>query len=94
MLAGCMATLRGDNAYEFLTRLWIALPRSRNFNAFSSNLFDGRGNFNFGIPDHTAFIEVEGDLEHRFGFDVSIVTTAQNDRSAKCLLEHLGLPFK
>ena len=44
------ATLRGARMYEFLDRLiTIAMPRIRDFRGVSSKLFDGRGNYAFGI---------------------------------------------
>jgi len=49
---GCMVTLRGNKMYEFFDRLVnIALPRVRDFRGFSSNSFDGEGNYTFGIKD-------------------------------------------
>lgn len=93
MTCGCAVTLRRDAMYEFLGRLYIALPRMRSFNGFSKKSFDGMGNFNFGIEDHTAFIEVENMIEHRFGFDVCITTTATNDQYALRLIQSLDFPF-
>ena len=45
MPVGAKVTLRGDNMYEFIDKLFnIALPRVRDFKGVSKNSFDGRGN--------------------------------------------------
>ncbi len=92
MICGCKVTLRKDNAYEFLTRLWISLPRSRNFDSFDTQGIDAQNNFNFGIADHSIFEGV--DSEENFGFDVCVATTATSKAGSKRLLEALGMPFK
>jgi len=93
MICGCMATLRRDQMYHFLGRLYIALPRMRNFNGFNSKSFDGRGNFNFGIEDQGIFLESER-IDCRFGLDVLISTTARDNKSALALLRSIDLPFR
>ena len=46
MPVGAKVTLRGDNMYEFVDKLFnIALPRLRDFKGVSKNSFDGRGNY-------------------------------------------------
>ena len=45
MPVGAKVTLRGDNMYEFVDKLFnISLPRVRDFKGVSKNSFDGRGN--------------------------------------------------
>jgi large subunit ribosomal protein L5 len=92
---GCKVTLRGRRMYEFLERLlWAALPRVRDFRGLSPRSFDGRGNYTFGIEDHTVFPEAElEEIKRTLGFDVTIVTTARTDAEAKDLLTRLGVPF-
>lgn len=96
MEIGLKATLRGKKMYDFLTRLiQVALPRVKDFQGISANSFDGRGNYNLGIKEHTIFPEINFDKVSRIiGFDVAITTTASTDEEAKTLLTHLGMPFK
>ncbi|VVM05854.1 50S ribosomal protein L5 [Methylacidimicrobium cyclopophantes] len=92
---GCKVTLRGRRMYEFVERLiWAALPRVRDFRGLSPRGFDGKGNYTFGIRDHTVFPEIEMEsVKRTFGFDVTIVTTARSTEEARDLLSRLGLPF-
>jgi len=89
-------TLRGKRAKDFITRLVnFALPRVRDFRGIPLDSFDGRGNYNFGLADHTVFPEIEVDKVKRvFGMDINIVTTAETDREALGLLRALGFPFE
>jgi len=93
---GIKVTLRGDRMYEFLDRLIsIAIPRIRDFRGFSIKSFDGRGNYNLVINDHTAFPEVSYDKgDNIFGFNIAIITTANNDKQGKMLLDLFNFPFK
>lgn len=92
---GCKVTLRGRRMYEFVERLiWAALPRVRDFRGLSPRGFDGRGNYTFGVQDHSVFPEIEMETVKRaFGFDVTIVTTARSTDEARDLLSRIGLPF-
>ena len=50
MPIGVKVTLRSENMYEFLDRLFsVALPRVRDFRGINPNSFDGRGNYAFGL---------------------------------------------
>ena len=50
MPIGCKVTLRDEVMYEFYDRLIsLAIPRIRDFRGISTNAFDGRGNFSFGL---------------------------------------------
>lgn len=93
---GLKVTLRGERMYEFFDRLVnFALPRVRDFRGINPDSFDGRGNFNFGILEHTIFPEIRYDrVKFIFGMDVSLVTTAKTDDSSFELLKLLGVPFK
>lgn len=93
---GCMVTLRGARAYEFLRKLFhVALPGIRDFRGVSPDSFDGRGNFTIGIPEQLVFPEVSyDDVVRTQGMDVTIVTTAKTDREARALLAALGCPFR
>ncbi len=95
MSIGCKVTLRGRVMWEFLQRLILtALPRVRDFRGISPRGFDGKGNYTLGIKDHTVFPEVDLDrVKTNIGFDISIVTSATNDKDARLLLESIGMPF-
>ncbi|MCU1545619.1 MAG: ribosomal protein [Homoserinimonas sp.] len=93
---GAHVTLRGDRAWEFLDRLiTLALPRIRDFRGLSDKQFDGRGNYTFGLNEQSMFHEIDQDKIDRVrGFDITIVTTANNDEEGRALLKALGFPFK
>jgi len=82
--------------YEIFDRLInTAITRIRDFRGLSPDSFDGRGNYNFGIDEHTIFPEIEYDkIKTVFGMDFAIVTTARNDEEAKIFLTEFGFPFK
>jgi large subunit ribosomal protein L5 len=92
---GIMVTLRGARMWEFLDRLLnTALPRIRDFRGVSRNAFDGRGNFSLGVREQLIFPEIEYDKVDRVrGFQINIITSAQNDEEGARLLELLGMPF-
>ena len=96
MAIGCKVTLRGDRMWEFLDRLLsIALPRVRDFRGISPTSFDGRGNYSLGITEQLIFPEIDYDkIDRTRGMDITFVTTAENDKDAKALLDALGFPFK
>ena len=92
---GAKVTLRRDKMYEFVDRLvYMALPRVRDFGGLSSKGFDGRGNFSMGIKEQIIFFEINYDkIDKIRGFDISICTTARDDKSALALLKALRFPF-
>ncbi len=96
MAIGCKATLRGDRMWEFLDRLLsTALPRVRDFRGLNPNSFDSRGNYTMGITEQLIFPEVDYDkIDRTRGMDITFVTTAEDDESARALLKALGFPFK
>ena len=96
MPVGAKVTLRGDNMYEFIDKLFnIALPRVRDFNGVSKNSFDGRGNYSMGIKEQLIFPEINYDkVETIKGMNIVFTTTAKTDEEAKALLEKLGMPFE
>ena len=93
---GTSVTLRGYKMWSFLDRLMnVALPRVRDFRGVSPNSFDGRGNYTLGITEQLVFPEVNYDEVSKIrGFEVTIVTSAQDDESGRELLRKLGMPFK
>ncbi len=95
MPVGLSVTLRGARMYEFLDRLIsIALPRIRDFRGLSPDSFDGRGNYSLGIREQIIFPEIDYDsIDQVRGLDVTITTSAKDDRSGLALLRELGLPL-
>jgi len=95
MAIGVMVTLRRAQMWEFLDRLVnIALPRVRDFRGILSK-FDGNGNCSFGIKEQIVFPEVDYDkIDKIRGLNISLITSAKNDKLAKALLGHLGMPFR
>ncbi len=93
---GCKVTLRGDRMWEFLDRLLaIALPRVRDFRGIPATSFDGRGNYTLGITEQLIFPEIDYEkIDRTRGMDITFVTTAEDDESAKALFDALGFPFK
>ena len=96
MVIGAKVTLRRQRMWDFLDRLInVTLPRIRDFHGVPKRGFDGRGNYSLGIKEQTIFPEI--DLSrHGFpeqGMDITIVTTAPDNKTAYALLEALGMPF-
>ena len=96
MPVGAKVTLRGDNMYEFIDKLFnIALPRVRDFKGVSKNSFDGRGNYSMGIKEQLIFPEINYDkVETIKGMNIVFTTTAKTDEEAAALLAGLGMPFE
>ena len=95
MPLGAMVTLRNKIMYEFLDRLVnIAIPRIRDFRGLNPNSFDGNGNYSMGIKEHVIFPEINFDkIDKVRGLDITICTTAKNDKSALELLKSFNMPF-
>jgi large subunit ribosomal protein L5 len=93
---GVKVTLRGNRMYDFLMRLVrAAIPRIRDFRGVAPKAFDGRGNYTLGITDQSIFPEVELDkVKRTLGFDITFVTSTDNDDHARELLALLGMPFR
>jgi large subunit ribosomal protein L5 len=92
----CYVTLRNRRMYEFLDRLTnIVLPRVRDFRGVSPKAFDGRGNYTIGLRDQLVFPEIDyTKVEKSRGMNITIVTSARNDKEAFALLKRLGMPFR
>jgi large subunit ribosomal protein L5 len=93
---GCKVTLRGARMYEFLDRLIsVAMPRIRDFRGVSPRGFDGRGNYSLGVREQIIFPEIQYDaIDQLRGMDITITTTARNDRQGRALLEAFSFPFR
>ena len=96
MPLGVKVTLRNKIMYEFLDRLVnIAIPRIRDFRGLNMKSFDGNGNFSLGIKEHVIFPEINFDkVEKIRGMDITICTTAKNNKEALELLKSFNMPFK
>jgi large subunit ribosomal protein L5 len=93
---GCKVTLRGDRMYEFLDRLVsIAIPRIRDFRGISARSFDGRGNYSLGVKEQIIFPEIQYDqIDQIRGMDITISTSARDDKHGRALLEAFNFPFR
>jgi large subunit ribosomal protein L5 len=93
---GAMVTLRDQRMYAFLEKLIkVALPRIRDFKGLNPNSFDGRGNYTFGIREQLIFPEIDyNKIDKIRGMNVSIITTAKNDETARALLDAFAFPFR
>ena len=95
MPLGVTVTLRSRKMYDFLDKLInVALPRVRDFQGVGIKL-DGRGNYNLGIKEWNIFPEADTvGTEKVYGLNITIHTSAQNDRHGFELIKSLGMPFK
>jgi large subunit ribosomal protein L5 len=93
---GAKVTLRGTRMYEFLDRLIsIAMPRIRDFRGVSARSFDGQGNYSLGVKEQIIFPEIQYDqIDQIRGMDITITTTAKDDRHGRALLEAFNFPFR
>jgi large subunit ribosomal protein L5 len=92
----CFVTLRDRRMYEFYDRLVnIVLPRVRDFRGVSPKAFDGRGNYTLGLRDQLVFPEIDyTTVDKSRGMNITIVTSARDDKEAFALLKKLGMPFR
>jgi large subunit ribosomal protein L5 len=93
---GVKVTLRGNRMYDFMMRLVrTAVPRVRDFRGVAPRAFDGRGNYTLGVTDQSIFPEIELDkIKRTLGFDITFVTSTNNDDHAREMLRVLGMPFR
>jgi len=93
---GCKVTLRGARMYEFLDRLIsVAMPRIRDFRGVSGRAFDGRGNYTLGVREQIIFPEIQYDaIDQVRGMDITITTSATDDKQGRALLEAFNFPFR
>ena len=95
MNIGAKVTLRKERMYEFLDRLVnIALPRVHDFRGLNPKSFDGNGNYAMGLKEHIVFPEINyDDVDHVWGMDIIVCTSASTDDEARALLRELNFPF-
>lgn len=96
MPIGCTVTLRRNQMYDFLDKLFnVALPRVRDFRGISDKIFDGRANCTVGVKEQIIFPEIDYDkIDKINGLNISIVTSAKSDKEGHFLLKLLGMPFR
>jgi large subunit ribosomal protein L5 len=96
LAVGAKVTLRGARMYEFLDRLInIAMPRIRDFRGVSPRSFDGQGNYSLGVKEQIIFPEIQYDqVDQIRGMDITITTTAADNRQGRALLEAFNFPFR
>ena len=95
MPLGASVTLRNKIMYEFLDRLVnIAIPRIRDFRGLNPKSFDGNGNYSLGIKEQIIFPEINFDKVDKVrGLDITICTSAKDNKSALELLKSFNMPF-
>nr|YP_010851667.1 ribosomal protein L5 [Echinothamnion hystrix]WGH14572.1 ribosomal protein L5 [Echinothamnion hystrix] len=93
---GLKVTLRKEKMYNFLNKLInLSLPRIRDFRGINPKQFDGRGNYNLGLKEQIIFPEINYEQISRIrGMNITIVTTAKNDKESLVLLKKFGMPFR
>jgi large subunit ribosomal protein L5 len=93
---GLTVTLRGPRMYDFMTRLFqIVLPRVRDFQGVSTTAFDKQGNYTLGMSDQIVFPEIDySKIDKIRGLEITFVNNAGNPKTAKRMLELMGMPFK
>ena len=88
----CAATACGSSSTACIS---VAIPRIRDFRGLPANCFDGRGNYTFGVNEQSIFPEIDYDkVDEPRGMDITIVTSADDQRAGRALLEAFGFPFK
>lgn len=93
---GAKVTLRGKRMQDFCYRLVnIVLPRVRDFRGLPADAFDGHGNYSIGLREHTVFPEISyEDVNQTHPLEITVVTTAKDDKESAEVLARLGFPFQ
>jgi len=96
MEIGVSVTLRGDRMWDFFDKLVnVVFPRTKDFRGLNPSSLDGSGNYSIGIEDHTVFPEIDpNDTNKIRSLEITIVTTAKENKSGKMFLDKFGFPFK
>lgn len=93
---GLKVTLRGNRMWYFIDRLInVVLPRTKDFRGLPLSGFDGSGNYTIGVREQTAFPEIDpNEINQLRGLEITIVTSTDNDKYAKALLDKFGFPIQ
>lgn len=96
MIVGLMVTLRKGKMYDFMEKLVrVVLPRVRDFRGVPDYSVDRQGNLALGFREHIVFPEINPDeVEKIHGLEVTINTTAKNQKEGLRLFTLLGIPFR
>jgi len=87
---GCIVTLRGEKAMDFLKRAFTIRE-----NRIASYSFDQEGNLSFGIPDYTDFSGLKYDPEIGiFGMDISVSIHRPGKRISRRRVMRRSVPKK
>ena len=71
------------------------MPRTKDFRGLPVGAFDGSGNYSIGVEDHTVFPEIDANNVRKIrSLQITIVTTAKDDKLAKMFLDKFGFPFR
>lgn len=92
---GVSVTLRGKRMYDFFEKLTsVVLPRLRDFHGVRTTSFDKRGNYTLGFVESAVFPEIDpARVDKIQGLELTVVTTAKDDKEGLALLKALGMPF-
>lgn len=92
---GLVVTLRGKRMYDFFEKLVnVIFPRLRDFHGIRSTSFDGKGNFTLGFSESIVFPEIDpAKVDKVQGLEITIVTSAKDNKEGLALLTALGMPF-
>ncbi|HZJ18242.1 MAG TPA: 50S ribosomal protein L5 [Patescibacteria group bacterium] len=92
---GLSVTLRGKRMYDFFEKLTsVVLPRLRDFHGVRTTSFDKHGNYTLGFVESAVFPEIDPSKVDKIqGLEITIVTTAKDDKEGLTLLKALGMPF-
>lgn len=93
---GVSVTLRSNKMFDFLDKLCrIVLPQVKDFRGVKSNAFDGHGNYTLGLSEQIIFPEIDySKVEKIRGMEITIVTSADNNKHGYALLKAIGMPFE
>lgn len=93
---GVSVTMRGERMWDFFDKLVnVVMPRTKDFRGLPVGSFDGSGNYSIGVEDHTVFPEIDANSVRKIrSLQITIVTTAKDDKLAKMFLDKFGFPFK
>lgn len=94
-VVGVKVTLRGARMWHFIDKLVnIVFPRTKDFKGIPMGGFDGRGNYTIGILEQTVFPEINpNEVMKLRGLEITLVTSAQDDKHARLLMNKFGFPF-
>jgi large subunit ribosomal protein L5 len=93
MICSLQVTLRRTMMYEFLDRfVYIALPQCKNFFGFNPKSIQGK-TCSLGLNDCSIFPEMPY-RERLLSIGINIVTTSDNAKTTRKLLDKFKIPFK